>query len=412
MKDVLIIGAGPAGSVAASHFANQGLQVTVVEKSIFPRFTVGESLLPLSMEHFEEVGLLEALEDAKFEIKSGALFLRDEQEFDISFAENFTPGKTWTWQVPRDEFDHILAQETEKKGVEFMYDSFLTAIDFQEDKVVAKINSKGTEITEEYKYVLDSSGNAGVLSKMLSMDVNYIATGRRSLFTQVKETNRENFKRPNRITFEVIEQDLWYWVIPFSNGNTSLGFVGNNKWFDLPAEDNNELFRKMMATSGHFIERFEGKEFLYDVRGANDYANTASQLYGHRFALAGNTTGFIDPVFSSGVAIATESALLSAKLIVKELKGESVDWDKEYVAHMKQASEVFSAVVETWYSGELQKVFFHSDVQMDIKKQLTSILAGYVWDMSNPFVKRNKKLIKTVAHVIKMEEEKALAETV
>ncbi|MGL1886409.1 MAG: tryptophan 7-halogenase [Reichenbachiella sp.] len=412
MKDVLVIGAGPAGSVAASHFVNQGLDVMVVEKSAFPRYTIGESLLPLSMEHFEETGLLEVLEAAKFEVKSGALFITKTAECDISFAENHTPGKTWTWQVPRDEFDHILIKETERKGAEVKFETMITSIDFQEDKVVAVINEKGVESTHEFKYVLDTSGNAGVLSKMLSLDITYHKTGRRSLFTQVTETEREKYKRPLRITFEVLAQDLWYWVIPFSNGNTSLGFVGDQKWFDLPAKDTNELFRKMMTRSDHFIERFEGKEFLFDVKGADDYTNTASQLYGHRFALAGNTTGFIDPVFSSGVAIATESALLSAKLIIKELKGESVDWEDEYVAHMKQANEVFSAVVDTWYNGDLQKVFFHDNIKIEIKKQITSILAGYVWDKSNPFVKRNKKLITTVAHVVRMEEDRAKKEGV
>ncbi|MCV9387200.1 NAD(P)/FAD-dependent oxidoreductase [Reichenbachiella ulvae] len=410
MKDVLVIGAGPAGSVAAAYLVNQGFSVTVVEKSKFPRFTIGESLLPLSMEHFKEVGMLEALEAANFEVKSGALFVRKDQEMDISFDENFTPGWTWTWQVPRDEFDHILAKEAEKKGAEFKYETVISKIDFQEDKVVADIDEQGSVSTEEFRYVLDSSGNAGVLAKMLNFDVEYQATNRRSLFTQVKEEDRSPYKRPMRITFEVLQQDLWYWVIPFSNGNTSLGFVGNKKWFDLPAEDNNELFRKMMAQSDHFVERFEGKEFLYDVRGANDYTNSATKLYGHRFALAGNTTGFIDPVFSSGVAIATESAIKSAKLIERELNGGKPDWEMEYVAHMKQASEVFRAVVETWYNGDLQKIFFHSDIKLEIKKQITSILAGYVWDMSNPFVKRNKKLIKTVAHVVGMEEQATLLE--
>ncbi|MBU2884856.1 tryptophan 7-halogenase [Gilvimarinus agarilyticus] len=407
MTDVLVIGAGPAGSVAAAYLVNQGFSVTVVEKSKFPRFTIGESLLPLSMEHFEEVGMLDALKAANFEVKSGALFVRKDDEMDISFDENFTPGWTWTWQVPRDEFDHILAKEAEKKGANFKYESTIASIDFQEDKVVTEIEDGGKVETHEFRYVLDSSGNAGVLSKMLNFDVDYAETGRCSLFTQVKETNREEFKRPLRITFEVLEQDLWYWVIPFSNGNTSLGFVGNKKWFDIPAADKNDLFRKMMEKSEHFIERFEGKEFLYDVRGADDYTNSSTQLYGHRFALAGNTTGFIDPVFSSGVAIATESAMRSAKLIERELNGEKPDWDKEYVQHMKQATEVFKAVVDTWYNGELQKIFFHSEIKVEIKKQLTSILAGYVWDLTNPFVKRNRKLIKTVAHVVDMEVDAA-----
>ncbi|MEO9802378.1 MAG: NAD(P)/FAD-dependent oxidoreductase [Reichenbachiella sp.] len=404
MKKILVIGAGPAGCVSACYLKNKGYDVTIIEKSKFPRFVIGESLLPISMEHFEEVGLLPVLESAGFEVKSGALFIRGKEEIDISFSEYFTKGWTWTWQVPRDEFDHILAQEAERKGVKIHYETTIEDLRFL-DSVVKGTFCKGeNHFTEDYEYVIDSSGNAGVLSSMLSIKKVSSKSGRRSLFTQVKELNRDQFPRANRITFDVLAQDLWFWVIPFSNGNTSLGFVGGEQWFE-GSTDPNEQFRGMLQKSENFKSRFEELEYLFPVRGVEDYTCQAEQLFGDRFVLAGNTTGFIDPVFSSGVAMATSSGLLAAKLIHRTLSGESVNWDQEYTGYMKEAAGVFAAFVNTWYSGHLHDVFFYPKIQMPIKKQLTSVLAGYVWDKKNPFVVKKEKLIETLSKVIALDTE-------
>lgn len=403
MRDVLVIGAGPAGCIAASYLANQGYEVTILEREKFPRFVIGESLLPVSMEHFEETGLLSAIEQAKFETKPGALFMRGQDEIDISFAEYFTPGWTWTWQVPRDEFDQVLADETEKKGVRILYETTIEDLVFEEKEVKVVYSTNSTRKKESFRFVIDSSGNAGVVAKTLGLKIERELTGRRSIFTQVKDIRAFDFERPRRISFDVLAQDLWFWVIPFSNGNTSLGFVGDKKWFDGP-EDQNELLRHMIRKSDRFKDRFEGLDFLFDVRGTADYTCKAERLFGHRYVLTGNTTGFIDPVFSSGVALATSSSLCAAKQVERILSGQNVDWQKDYSDYVAQAGGVFGDFVNAWYDGHLQEVFFTSNIKMDIKKQITSVLAGYVWDKSNPFVKKGYRLVKALAQVISLEK--------
>ena len=109
--DILIIGAGPSGCVSASYLANKGVNVRVIEKSKFPRYVIGESLLPRCMDHFEEVGLLDCLKAQDFEIKSGARFLKDDIVCNFDFSKKFTEGWDWTWQVPRDKFDDTLAKD-------------------------------------------------------------------------------------------------------------------------------------------------------------------------------------------------------------------------------------------------------------------------------------------------------------
>ena len=116
--------------------------------------------------------------------------------------------------------------------------------------------------------------------------------------------------------------------------------------------------------------------------------------------LTGNSTEFLDPVFSSGVAFATESGMLAAKLVKRQLSGEKVDWEKEYTQYMKRGIDVFTSYVREWYTGNLQTLFFHEPGNEEVKKKICSVLAGYVWDESNVFVRKHATIIKNMAYAI------------
>ena len=415
--DVLIIGAGPSGSVAASHLVNQGFRVLVVERAEFPRYVIGESLLPISMEHFEEVGLLPALEEANFEIKNGALFIKDGTEFMIDFADNFTPGWTWTWQVPRREFDKVLADETEKKGAQIVYRSVVDNIDFS-DKDWVQFQVKDAEGLHDYqaKYVIDSSGYGGVLTRMLEVPMQVSPTSNMAVYAKLEDDTRDQFENPMRISFDILETDLWLWVIPFHNGNTSLGFVGNQKYFSDFLEDDADIyeaFNKMFDRSERFKKRFKDRHtYLWEPKVHKDYTRSSEKFFGDRYVLTGNTTEFLDPVFSSGVAFATQSGLRAAKLVEQELNEEKVDWQKDYTNFIEEGIDVFRTYVKEWYTGNLQKIFFHVNINPLMKKQLTSVLAGYVWDKENPFVRKHKTIIKTLAEVVDIEKMTEVKQTI
>lgn len=407
--DVLVIGAGPSGTVAASHLANQGYKVTIVERAKFPRYVIGESLLPLSMGHFEETGFLPALEEKNFEVKAGALFIRENKEFLIEFNDNFTDGWTWTWQVPRDEFDKTLADETEKKGVEIKYESTIESIDFGDD-VGFKVNTPNGIEDYSCKFIIDSSGYGGVMTRMMDIPTHVSPTSNMAVYTQIEDNTYHLTDTPMQISFDILEKDLWFWVIPFNNGVTSLGFVGNReKYFGEFEGDNVDVeleFRKLIQRSEKFRNRFKDINFKFTPFVHRDYTRSSETFLGDRFALTGNTTEFLDPIFSSGVAFATESGLTAAKLVDKQLKGVNVDWKKEYVEHLEQGINVFRTYVKEWYTGNLQKIFFHVNVDPLMKKQLTSVLAGYVWDLENPFVRKHKTIITTLAEVVDIEKMK------
>lgn len=404
--DVLIIGAGPSGCVAAAHLNNNGLNVKVVEKSKFPRFVIGESLLPRCMDHFEEVGLLEPLKKAGFEIKRGARFLRGDIVCNFDFSKKFTEGWDWTWQVPRADFDTILANEIINKGVDvaFEHEVIDVKIDDNGHSTTTIKDNDGDTYKINAKFIVDSSGYGRVLPRFLGLDKPSALPDHSSLFTHVKDIKRPEGGEGTLITFDVLDKDTWFWVIPFSDGNTSIGFVSKTEYIESFKGDTTKRLQEMLKLSDYYYERFEGVDFSFEPICIKNFSKSVTRLHGKGYALTGNSAEFLDPVFSSGVTFATESALAAAKLVVKEIKGEDADWDKDYDAYIKRGVAVFSSYVKEWYTGNLQTLFFHRPENPDVKRQICAVLAGYVWDESNPFVKKHNRAISSLAHIINMGE--------
>ena len=403
--DVLIIGAGPSGCVSAAYLVQKGYRVCILEKSKFPRYTIGESLIPRCMDNFEEAGLLEDLQQQNYQKKKGAKFIRNGIVGDFDFKDKFGEGWDWTWQVPRDHFDRILAESCIKKGVKILFETEVTNVDFSvKEFVTVAYQSKINSGKIETQFVIDASGNGRVLAKQLDLEAPPKVSSHSSIFTQVKDVDRENFKHQNTITFDILEQQVWMWYIPFSNGNTSLGVVAPTEWLENFSKDNETAFREILALSPEFKDQFEKTSFNFPPIKIKNIAKNVTQLCGDRFVLTGNSAEFLDPVFSSGVSFATESGLLAAKLIDKELQNENVDWEIEYVNYMKSGIEVFSTYVKEWYTGNLQEIILHQNPHLEIKKQLCAVLAGYVWNTQNPFVKKHHRMVKNVAKLIRLEK--------
>ncbi len=408
--DVLIIGSGPSGCVAASYLKNNGISCKVVEKSKFPRFVIGESLLPRCMDHFEETELLDCLMARKYEIKAGARFLKDDVVCNFDFGKKHTPGWDYTWQVPRADFDNTLAKEIVKKGVDVSFGHEVTDVQFDANGHSATTvkNEDGKEYKINAKFIIDSSGYGRVLPRLLDLEKPSSLNPNSAIYTHVTETKRPEGVEGTLITFDVVKDEVWFWVIPFSNGNTSIGFVGPTEFIESFKGTNTEKLRKMLKISDYYYDRLKDQEFLFEPHIIKNYSKAVKQLYGKGYALTGNSAEFLDPVFSSGVTFATESGLKAAKLITKELNGEKVDWEKDYTGYIMKGVDVFRTYVSEWYTGNLQKIFFHRPENPIIKEQICAVLAGYVWDETNPFVKNHNRLVKTVAKVIDMENERAV----
>lgn len=403
--DVLVIGAGPAGTVAASIINKAGFKVKIVEKQQFPRFVIGESLLPRCMEALEEAGFLEAVKAKGFQEKFGAKFVKNGKVCDYLFADQFTPGWNWTWQVPRGEFDKTLADTVEEMGVPVCYETSVTAIEFNGSDSLTTVEDKdGNESMIEARFIVDGSGYGRVIPKLFNLDRPSNLVPRKALFTHTVDTKRSLDDEPNRITIIVHAYGIWVWVIPFSNGVTSLGFVGDPKFFKQQEGTDEEQLRALIASEPYLSERFKNVEFVFDPKVLESWSSTTEKFYGEGFVLTGNVTEFLDPVFSSGVTLATVSSQFAANLVIRKLNGETIDWHKDYTEPMMQGVNTFRSYVMAWYEGTLDTIFFADNQVPSIKSMICSVLAGYVWDTTNPYVKDHTTALHKLARIIEMRD--------
>lgn len=395
--DVVIIGAGPAGAIAASMLVQDGWNTVVVERESFPRFSIGESLLPHCMEFVKQAGMLDALnanaEDLAFQFKNGAAFYRKGERSEFNFEEKFSDGPGTTFQVKRAAFDKLLADEAARIGADIRYQQSVEEVVTHDEGVTLKIASAEHSYQLKARFVLDASGFGRVLPRLLDLHVPSDLPPRNAVFTHFKDNIKAdaNFDR-NKILITVHPEieDLWYWLIPFSDGTSSLGVVARPELFDADKSLEEQLWA-FINQDDNLTELFENAEIIQPAKMIGGYASNVKSLYGPGFALLGNAGEFLDPVFSSGVTIAMRSAVSAAQLVTRELNGEQVDWQFEYADNLKKGIEVFKTFVTSWYDTSFQNVVFFQSQDTEIKPMITSILAGYAWDENNPFVKSSKR---------------------
>jgi len=408
--DVLVIGAGPAGSISASMIQKSGLRVHVVEKEKFPRFVIGESLLPRCMEALAEADFLDAVKAKNFQEKNGAKFMKGDDVSDFNFQDQFTDGWKWTWQVQRAEFDTALINAVERRGVPVEFETTVTDIKFLDDESsVTTVQKKdGTTKTITARFIIDASGYGRVIPRLFNLDKPSSLDPRKAVFAHVQDPNRNNFDEPNRIIAVIYAPGTWVWIIPFSTGTTSMGFVGSHDFFNNIPGDLTQQYKTLIDGNAYLKKRFGDVPFVFEPRKLEAWSATTDTFYGKGFVLTGNVTEFLDPIFSSGVMFATVSSNMASKLVIRKLAGEKVDWDKEYSEKIRQGVDVFRSYVMAWYDGTLDKIFFSKNPDPQIKKQICSVLAGYVWDQNNPYVKNHQAALTRLAKLIDLQEKVAM----
>src|SRR5690606_14922326 len=372
-------------------------------KSKFPRLVVGESLIPRVMDHFDEAGLLPALQAQGFQPKPGARFIRGEVISIIDFSDKFGEGWDWTWQIPRADFDYTMTQELQRKGVDISFETALVGIQFNGTTSLSTIADKnGHQSTIKAQFVIDCSGYGRVLPRLLHLDKPSKLNPHSAIFSHVRDINRPEGIEGTQISFDVLDTEVWLWVIPFSNGKTSLGIVADTDFIEKLKGDGGttEALQKAIQLSDFYVNRFANTTFEFEPIHLKNYSAAVTQMFGDGYAVTGNSNEFLDPVFSSGVCFATESGILSAKLAYRQLQGEKVDWQVEYADYMQRGIDVFTTYVEEWYTGNLQTLFFHRPENLDVKRKICAVLAGYVWNEENPFVKKHDRVIKTMAYML------------
>ena len=398
--DVVIIGAGPSGAVAAALLRQQGRRVLVLEREAFPRFSIGESLLPQCMEYLEAAGMLRDVVEAGFQHKNGAAFACGDRYTAFDFRDRFTPGWATTYQVPRAGFDKLLADAAERQGAEIRYRHTVTAVDVAGARPRVSVRgAEGEAYDVEARFLLDASGFGRTLARLLALETPSDFPVRGAIVTHVEDRFAPDagFDR-NKIRVAVHSQrpDVWFWTIPFSDGRCSQGVVADQEFLARFTGTEVERLRAIIAEEPAMSTLL--KDAVWDSPGRQviGWSANVKSLWGRGYALLGNAGEFLDPVFSSGITIALKSASLASACIAREFDGEAVDWQADYAVPLKAGVDTFRAFVDAWYAGGFQKIIFHQRHTPDIRRMISSILAGYAWDQGNPYVAQAKRRLSVL----------------
>jgi flavin-dependent dehydrogenase len=398
MRKVIIIGAGPSGSIAGALVKNLGYEVTILERQRFPRFSIGESLLPQCMEFIKEAGMMDAVVNAGFQFKNGASFVYRDQRTAFNFEDKFTAGIGTTFQVQRGRFDEILANEAVRMGVDVHWQVEVSAVDLSGDKPILEVQNSSGEITHyEADFVLDASGFGRVLPRLLNLESPSGFPVRKALFGHIEDRIDDAQFDRNKILITVHPEhkDAWFWLIPFSNGRSSVGVVAEVDFYQR-WDSNDSALQDLMNQDNNLRSLLKNAVFDDKINAITGYAANVKSLYGKGYALLGNAGEFLDPVFSSGVTIAMKSASLAAAILDRQFKGEIVDWQTEYAMPLQLGVNTFRVFVDAWYDGRFQDVIFHQKQLPEVKAMISSILAGYAWDKTNPYVSNARSRLDTL----------------
>jgi len=401
--DVVIIGGGPAGSIAAIQLRNVGYSVKVIEKMKFPRFVIGESLLPRCNELLEEASVLDAVIAEGFQLKGGVTFENEQNDYKvIHFNENLGQKHDSSFQVRREVFDKLLLDHAEKVGADISMETEVIAYD-ENDNIVTVVDAEGQEEKYQAKKVIDASGYGRVLPRLLNLESHSSLAARRAVFCRVANDKRATDGTDGYISVYIVgNNDAWIWNIPLSPTETSVGIVCSDAYFQAFDGNKDAFWNHIIENNTHAKTRYINATKINEVGTVGGYSSDVKTMFGKNFVLVGNATEFLDPIFSSGVTLALESGFRAANLIVDEFKGKEVDWQSDYEAYMMVGIDVFREYVNAWYDGRLQTILFSDKLTAEkIERKVVSVLSGYVWDETNMFVHSPKRAIESIYQVLK-----------
>lgn len=380
--DVAIIGGGPAGSTAAALLARAGRRVVVVERDKFPRFHIGESLLPFSMKAFTRLGLHEKFKRAGFMEKFGGEMYgacRDEG-VKFYFEDGFRSQTDRSYQVTRAEFDKLLLDNAAESGAEVREETSVEKVEFSADDVTLHLRPKASApVTVRAKYLIDASGRNSIVGAMFKLKKTYAHLQKISIFAHYDGMVREA-GRDGTLTRMVRALDRWFWVIPLTKSRTSIGVVLDGAVFKNSGLTPEEFLEQAIGEQPHLTARMQDAERVTPVSVAADFSYRCSQLTGDRWMLAGDAAGFIDPVFSSGVFLAVLGGEQCADILheVLDRPAKKRSLFRAYNRSIHKAMDVYLRFVNAWYSKEFIEVFLHPQDLFQIPPAVNAVLGGNI----------------------------------
>jgi len=341
--------------------------------------------------------MLQTIERANFKLKPGVAFQTEDALEVVDFEKNLGEKFNSSFQVKRESFDHELLLDAEKKGVVVEFESEVVA--FDPEGCFVSVKTKLGHIEQYHvKKVIDASGYGRVLPRLLKLEKPSEQPVRKAIFCRMEGDVRPLVKGQDGYIFVDIHDNnqAWVWNIPFNEGVTSTGIVCDERYFQKFNMTETAFFDHIIQTNPTASKRYKNATKLNDVGFINGYSAAVTKLFDKNFVLVGNASEFLDPVFSSGVTLALESGSKAAELTIRELKGETIDWQVDYADYMMVGINVFREFVNAWYDGRLQHILFNQDRSDRVTRSVVSVLSGYVWNKENVFVSDPKKMVDII----------------
>jgi geranylgeranyl reductase family protein len=378
MYDVAVIGGGPAGSTAAALLARAGRRVIVFERERFPRFHIGESLLPFSMKAFTRLGLHEKFLRAGFIKKFGGEFFSacSSEGTKFYFKDGYRSQTDHSYQVTRGDFDKVLLDHAAESGAEVREETGVKSVEFAKEHVDLAI-SNGKSIRA--RYVIDASGRNSVLGTKFNIKKTYEHLKKLSIFAHYEGVWRaEGIDATLTVLIRGI--DRWFWIIPLTPERTSIGVVLDSETFKSSKRSPEDFLKQALLEQPVIVERMRAARRVSEVHVAADFSYRSRKLYGDRWLMAGDAAGFIDPIFSSGVFLAVFSGELAADAldVVLDQPRKARRLFPRYEKQVNRAMDVYLRFVNAWYTKEFIEIFSAPRPVLNLPPAVNAVLGGNI----------------------------------